>query len=206
MNRDDLENRSKSELIDLILQQESQIAGLQAQLVQLQLAAKPNGDDRLPAEVVASAPVAGRFPAALKLILIASGIFACAIALLIVNFKPGATTRAGRVQDFPPGSVTAVQLARPEPSNQFVPVLVVNDPTAGILALYGRDPGSNCQLLWVQENERIEDPCSGSKYTRTGEYISGPAPRSLDRYPVTVGESGDVAVDLSALQPGRPRP
>ena len=163
MTRDDLEHRPRSELIDLVLQQESQIADLQAQLVQLQLAAKPNGDDRLLAGATIAAPVAGRFPAALKLILIASGILACAIALLVVNFKPGAAARAGRAKDFPPGSVTGVQIARPDTSNQFVPVLVVNDPTAGILALYGRDPGSNCQLIWKREVERIEDPCSGSR-------------------------------------------
>ncbi|HKZ86354.1 MAG TPA: hypothetical protein VJ793_22215 [Anaerolineae bacterium] len=201
MTRDDLENRSKSELIDLILQQESQIAELQAQLVQLQFATKPDGDDRLPATL----PAPGRFPAAFKLILIASGIFACAIALIIVNFKPGATTSAGRAPDFPPGSVVTLQLPRPGTPDQFVPIFVVNDPVVGFLALHGRDPGSNCQMRWVPETGRIEDPCSGSKYTRTGEYISGPSPRSLDRYPITVGENGDVVVDLSTFQPGQPR-
>ena len=201
MTRDDLETRSKSELIDLILQQESQIADLQAQLVQLQFATKPDGDDRPSATLPA-----GRFPAAFKLILIASGIFACAIALIIVNFKPGATTSAGRAPDFPPGSVVAVQLPRPDRPDQSVPIFVVNDPVVGFLALHGRDPGSNCQMRWVPEVERIEDPCSGSKYTRTGEYLSGPSPRGLDQYPVTIGENGDVAVDLSGLQRGQPRP
>jgi nitrite reductase/ring-hydroxylating ferredoxin subunit len=102
--------------------------------------------------------------------------------------------------------VVAVQLPRPDRPDQFVPIFVVNDPVVGFLALHGRDPGSNCQMRWVPEVERIEDPCSGSKYTRTGEYLYGPSPRSLDRYPVTVSENGDIAVDLSGLQQGQPRP
>ena len=206
MTRDDLENRSKSELIDLILQQESQIAGLQAQLVQLQLAAKPNGDDRLPDEMAVATPAAGRFPSALKLILFAAGAFACVIALIIASFRPGTTASAGRVQDFPPGSVVAVQLPRPDRPDQFVPIFVVNDPVVGFLALHGRDPGSNCQMQWNPETGRIEDLCNVSKYTRTGEYILGPSPRSLDRFLVTVAKNGDVMVDLDALQPGQPRP
>ncbi|MCA9911805.1 MAG: Rieske 2Fe-2S domain-containing protein, partial [Anaerolineae bacterium] len=33
---------------------------------------------------------------------------------------------------------------------------------------------------------RFECPCHGSKFTANGSYIEGPAPRGLDRFPVTI--------------------
>jgi cytochrome b6-f complex iron-sulfur subunit len=43
-----------------------------------------------------------------------------------------------------------------------------------------------CLFKWVPANDRFECPCHGSKFTNKGNYISGPAPRSLDRFSVTV--------------------
>lgn len=43
-----------------------------------------------------------------------------------------------------------------------------------------------CLFKWVPTNTRFECPCHGSKFTNKGNYISGPAPRNLDRFAVTV--------------------
>lgn len=43
-----------------------------------------------------------------------------------------------------------------------------------------------CLFKWVGTNNRFECPCHGSKFTNKGNYIEGPAPRSLDRFQVTV--------------------
>jgi len=43
-----------------------------------------------------------------------------------------------------------------------------------------------CLFKWVGTNDRFECPCHGSKFTNKGNYIEGPAPRSLDRFSVTV--------------------
>jgi cytochrome b6-f complex iron-sulfur subunit len=50
----------------------------------------------------------------------------------------------------------------------------------------------------------FECPCHGSKYRLNGEYYGGPAPRGLDRFPITV-EGGKVVVDTGDLQTGPPR-
>ncbi len=198
MNREELESRSKSELIDLAVQQQRQIAQLQAQI-----ALQKAQDSTL---LAASAPVEqGRFPLAFKVVLFVAALFACGIVVIVANWKPALSTSVGRAQDYPPGSVTAMRLPAPG-AGDTIPIFLVNDPAAGFLALYNRDPHSNCPLNWNRADARFEDPCHGSRYSRAGEYLFGPATRSLDRYPIKVTESGDVTVDLSSLQSGSPRP
>jgi cytochrome b6-f complex iron-sulfur subunit len=50
---------------------------------------------------------------------------------------------------------------------------------------------------------RFECPCHGSIYNVAGEYISGPAPRGMDRYPITI-EEGRVIVNLAEFVEGPP--
>jgi cytochrome b6-f complex iron-sulfur subunit len=50
------------------------------------------------------------------------------------------------------------------------------------VALYAVCTHLGCLPKWVDITNRFECPCHGSKYERTGLYISGPAPRSLDRF------------------------
>lgn len=61
-----------------------------------------------------------------------------------------------------------------------------------------------CLFKWSDTNNRFECPCHGSKFTKSGIYIEGPAPRNLDRFATTVvtssgeqtnpqGEPTDVA-------------
>jgi cytochrome b6-f complex iron-sulfur subunit len=61
-----------------------------------------------------------------------------------------------------------------------------------------------CLFKWVDASGRFECPCHGSKFTAAGTYIEGPAPRSLDRFTVTVvtaaGETpvaGDELADVT---------
>jgi len=206
MNREELEERPKSNLVDLILRQEEQIVELQAQVAQLQLSAlKRNGDEPGVSALVGE-PVApaGRFPAALKAILIAGLLLSCGLLAIVATFKPGATLIAGNARDFPAGSVTFVQLQ--SQNGQTIPVLLVNEAGAGFLALYARDPGSNCLLRWEPAAGRIQDPCGASTYSRTGGYLAGPSPRGLDHYAVTVTESDEIEVDVSTLKSGPPKP
>ena len=202
---DDLEYRPKSDLIDFIVKQQAQIAELQAQLAQLQLATRRNGAT-LEAVASAAAVPAGQFPTAFRIILIAGAVLTCAILAIIGSFRPGSRVNMGRAQEFPPGSVIDMFVPSPHPSEPDLPIFLVNDPAAGFLALYARDPSSNCQAKWEPAVKRIEDPCSGSKYARTGDYIEGPSPRGLDRYSVVVTESGEIKVDVSRLQSGLAHP
>jgi len=208
MTPDDLEARSKSELIAFIEKQQTQIAELQAQLAQLQRPTRKNGEafDAAALQPAEQAVPVGRFPTTLRLLLIAAGLLTCVVVLIIANFRPEVRVSVGFVQDFTPGSVTALQLPAPNQTDAIIPLLLVSDPSGGLLALHSRDPGSGCLVNWEPSTQRIEDPCGGSKYTRNGEYVSGPSPRGLDRFPVTVAGNGVVQVDLTQLLPGSPRP
>ncbi|NWG17775.1 MAG: Rieske 2Fe-2S domain-containing protein [Chloroflexi bacterium] len=56
----------------------------------------------------------------------------------------------------------------------------------GFVALYGVCTHLGCLPKWTPTTHRFECPCHGSKFELNGKYIEGPAPRSLDRFRVTL--------------------
>lgn len=110
---------------------------------------------------------------------------------------------------FPQRTIEAIKMQwdrreRPVVGNVSpIPVIIVNDPQQGVLALYQRDPQSTCLLPWQIGEERFIDPCHGSHYTYTGDYMRGPSWRSLDQFAVTIDERGDVIVDVGKLGGGK---
>jgi cytochrome b6-f complex iron-sulfur subunit len=75
----------------------------------------------------------------------------------------------------------------------------------GIMPLYQRCVHLGCRVPFCRQSQWFECPCHGSKYNTAGEYKLGPAPRSLDRFMVSVTETGDVMVDTSVQILGPPR-
>lgn len=75
----------------------------------------------------------------------------------------------------------------------------------GPKALYMVCTHLGCLFKWAPQNGRFECPCHGSKFTREGFYIEGPAPRSLDQFVVEVVENGSVVASTEdtgdAIQP-----
>lgn len=71
-------------------------------------------------------------------------------------------------------------------------------------ALYRKCVHLGCSPPFCPTSKLFECPCHGSKYRLHGEYYAGPAPRGLDRFPVTI-EGGKVIVDTGSLQEGPPR-
>lgn len=93
-----------------------------------------------------------------------------------------------------------------EPDGKFWWVNVADDyPYAdgGPHAIYMVCTHLGCLYKWVDENYRFECPCHGSKYTREGFYIEGPAPRSLDQFEVDLVD-GTYVVDTGAKTLGPP--
>lgn len=80
---------------------------------------------------------------------------------------------------------------------------LVNTVDEGPKALYMVCTHLGCLYKWAPSNNRFECPCHGSKFTREGFYIEGPAPRSLDHFVVTI-ENGEVAVDTGKKELGTP--
>lgn len=60
-----------------------------------------------------------------------------------------------------------------------------------------------CLYKWVGDRNRFECPCHGSKFTREGYYIEGPAPRSLDEFETALVD-GEWVVDTGAKITGGP--
>ncbi|MFN2389571.1 MAG: ubiquinol-cytochrome c reductase iron-sulfur subunit [Actinomycetota bacterium] len=82
--------------------------------------------------------------------------------------------------------------------------LAVNAKDTKLQALYRKCVHLGCSVPHCAKSQLFECPCHGSKYRLHGEYYGGPAPRGLDRFPVTI-EADKVVVDTGAVQEGPPR-
>lgn len=75
----------------------------------------------------------------------------------------------------------------------------------GVIALYKVCPHLGCLYAWNDQEFKFICPCHGSQYEHDGTYISGPAPRSLDRFIISiVDEDGNVLA--STPEDGGPVP
>lgn len=63
---------------------------------------------------------------------------------------------------------------------------VSTTPEGGLVALYGVCTHLGCLPKWEAVNFRFACPCHGSQYQVDGRYIVGPAPRGLDRFPLSI--------------------
>nr|MBA3604474.1 Rieske 2Fe-2S domain-containing protein [Acidimicrobiia bacterium] len=74
----------------------------------------------------------------------------------------------------------------------------------GIVALYQKCPHLGCRVPDCPTSQWFECPCHGSQYNQVGEKKAGPAPRGMDRFPITVAGNGDVTVDTGTVIDGPP--
>lgn len=93
---------------------------------------------------------------------------------------------AGMVDEFPPGTVTPFEAAR---------FYLVRFEDGGFLAVYRKCTHLACMVSWDEAHNRFACPCHGSKFERDGDVINPPAPRPLDRFPITIAASGRIRVD-----------
>lgn len=91
----------------------------------------------------------------------------------------------GPVDDFPPGSVTPVTNGR---------FYLVRQADGGFVALYQKCTHLGCAVPWEPELGQFVCPCHASAFEMDGDVINPPAPRPLDRFPVTITD-GMVIVD-----------
>ncbi len=76
----------------------------------------------------------------------------------------------------------------------------------GLSALWQRCVHLGCRVPSCESSQGFECPCHGSKYNFHGEYVDGPAPRNMDRFVVTVNDTGDLIVDTGqVIQTARAR-
>jgi cytochrome b6-f complex iron-sulfur subunit len=85
----------------------------------------------------------------------------------------------------------------PGSSYESVPFVVAGGEGDGIglMALWQRCPHLGCRVPDCASSQGFECPCHGSKYNIHGEYEAGPAPRNMDRFGVSVSDSGDLIIE-----------
>jgi cytochrome b6-f complex iron-sulfur subunit len=80
----------------------------------------------------------------------------------------------------------------------------VTQHDGGLRALYQKCPHLGCRVPFCDTSQRFECPCHGSVYNLIGEYVQGPAPRGMDRFPIQI-VAGRVMVDTSQVVEGPAR-
>ena len=60
-----------------------------------------------------------------------------------------------------------------------------------------------CRVPYCATSGQFECPCHGSVFNRKGEFLTGPAPRGMDLYPIEI-EDGLVIIDTAEAELGPP--
>lgn len=82
---------------------------------------------------------------------------------------------------------------------------VALDGTRGLMALYQKCVHLGCRVPWCQSSQWYECPCHGSQYNKWGEWMNGPAPRGLDRFPSELDGNGNLVVRTGTILTGPAR-
>ena len=69
----------------------------------------------------------------------------------------------------------------------------------GLMALWQRCVHLGCRVPQCDASQGFECPCHGSRYNYHGEYEGGPAPRNLDRFIVSIDDSGQLVIDTGSV-------
>ncbi|HYT68438.1 MAG TPA: Rieske 2Fe-2S domain-containing protein [Vicinamibacterales bacterium] len=114
------------------------------------------------------------------------GFGAATVRFLIPNvlYEPSRRFAIGSSSDFPPGSVTFLPDRR---------LFVFNGPD-GLFSISAVCTHLGCNVRHVENG--FACPCHGSRYDENGRVISGPAPKALAWYAVTLSPREQLIVDL----------
>lgn len=93
-------------------------------------------------------------------------------------------------------------------SDQLNSESVVKDKDGSYwIGLYQRCVHLGCTVPFRDDCNSFKCPCHGSHYNVTGEWIDGPAPKSLDRFAIRFNEtSNEVIVDTGTVNTKVPHP
>jgi cytochrome b6-f complex iron-sulfur subunit len=106
----------------------------------------------------------------------------------------GGILSAGPASDYPDGTVKYFLDGR----------FYVTSSAGNLVALYQKCPHLGCKVPFCDSSGQFECPCHGSRYNIRGEYIAGPAPHGMDRFPIKI-DGGQVFVDTTNSVQGPPR-
>ena len=106
-----------------------------------------------------------------------------------VRYEKPSKFKIGKTEQFPEGTV----------KNLVDKKVVVFSDSDGIYAISSVCTHLGCIVAPTQWG--FQCPCHGSKYTRDGKVIAGPAPRPLEWHEIRQQEDGTLAVDTAKTVP-----
>ncbi len=104
--------------------------------------------------------------------------------------EPPTRFKAGMPENYPPGTVTLDNEQK---------VFIVRAREGYFYALSAVCTHLGCITNWKEEENVIACPCHGSKFSKDGTKIAGPAPRSLPHYSISLDDQGQLVVDKSVV-------
>jgi cytochrome b6-f complex iron-sulfur subunit len=107
----------------------------------------------------------------------------------------GGIFTVGKVSDLPAAGSPPVNIPKVK--------MWASNTEEGFLAIYKVCTHLGCLYNWNDQENKFLCPCHGSQFQANGEYIAGPAPRSLDRFVVQAVDPNTDAV-LSESTDGQP--
>ena len=108
-----------------------------------------------------------------------------------VLFEPSPVVNGGKPENYPPDSVTL-------------------DPTSGIYLIHVEEgffslnavcTHLGCLTAWKPELGAIACPCHGSRFSREGQKLAGPAPKPLPWLKTWLSDDNNLMVDRSVTIP-----
>ncbi len=102
---------------------------------------------------------------------------------------PSGPTTIGKIEDFALGTAKTVLV-------EDHPILVIRTADGEFRAFSALCTHLQCVVGYSPERNRIECPCHQGVYSIDGQNLSGPPPRPLDEYVVTINE-GAVIVSVA---------
>ncbi len=94
------------------------------------------------------------------------------------------------------GPVSNLPIVGASPENFPKVKLWLSNTDEGLLALYKVCPHLGCLYGWNDQEFKFICPCHGSQYEVDGDYILGPAPRSLDYFSIRIeDENGNLLAE-----------
>ncbi len=96
------------------------------------------------------------------------------------------------------GKVSDLPSVEDAPQNFPKVKLWMSNTEEGATAIYKVCTHLGCLYGWSDQADRFVCPCHGSQFHKDGQYIAGPAPRNLDRFPIQVVSNGQVIAETNA--------
>ena len=86
-------------------------------------------------------------------------------------------------------------------SYEGVPFVVAGGDSdgVGVMALWQRCVHLGCRVPECLPSQGFECPCHGSRYNIHGEYDTGPAPRNMDRFGLSVTDANDLIIETGTV-------